>query len=66
MEAKLDRVGRNTKALQVTLDEDDIAAIDNWRKEQPGIPPRGSVIRHFFRKGLGSVGLGPSAAQSGS
>ena len=55
MEAKLDRVGKNTKALQVVLDEADIEAIDNWRRDQPGIPPRGAVIRHFFRRGLADV-----------
>lgn len=52
VEAKLDSVGKKTRPLQVVLDEADITAIDDWRRKQPGIPPRGSVIRHFFRKGI--------------
>lgn len=52
MKAKIDPIGTAAKPCQVVLDESDLKAIDAWRITQPGIPPRGSTIRHFFRKGM--------------
>lgn len=66
MNVKLDRAGKATKALQVVLDDADVKAIDDWRREQPGIPPRGAVIRHFFRLGMMQAGPTPENAHDGA
>lgn len=66
MDAKLGRAGKATKALQVVLDDADVKAIDDWRREQPGIPPRGAVIRHFFRLGMAQAEPAPEGARDGA
>ena len=48
------------------LDQDELAAIDDWRFKQR-MPSRAAAVRELFRLGLASVGIKPAGpgAKSG-
>lgn len=38
--------------LLITWTPDELADIDDWRRQQPDIPPRTEAIRELTRRGL--------------
>lgn len=59
-------LSRETR-LQIMLNDDELAAIDDWRFQQR-MPSRAAAIRHLIRLGLqaqsGKVASRPSRSQS--
>jgi hypothetical protein len=55
MMPKLEPFAGPARPIAVSLDEADLRQIDEWRRDQPGIPARGTAIRHFIRRGLAAA-----------
>jgi hypothetical protein len=44
------------KAIHARVEDLLIERVDNWRRQQPVIPPRSQAIRELIEKGLRQVG----------
>jgi hypothetical protein len=41
-----------TERLELRVDVEFLAKVDEWRRNQPDIPPRAAAIRRLVEKGL--------------
>jgi hypothetical protein len=41
-----------TERLELRADSDFLAKVDEWRRNQPDLPPRAAAIRRLVEKGL--------------
>jgi hypothetical protein len=41
-----------TERLELRVDSDFLAKVDEWRRDQPDLPPRAAAIRRLVEKGL--------------
>ena len=54
----------NDRVFQMRVSEDFLRSIDDWRRQQPGLPSRAEAIRRLTEAGLGKTPA--SAPPSGS
>ena len=52
----------NDRVFQMRVSEDFLRSIDDWRRQQPGLPSRAEAIRRLTEAGLGKA---PSSAPTG-
>ncbi len=43
---------QNDKQFQMRVSEDFLRTVDNWRRQQPDLPPRAEAIRQLIHTGL--------------
>src|SRR5882757_8552651 len=52
----------NDRVFQMRVSEDFLRSIDDWRRQQPGLPSRAEAIRRLTEAGLGKA---PSSSPPG-